>query len=203
MINNISPTVSNLGFKSIKQSSNGVNYHHTNAGKAVGAAVAGLGASFWLSYHNIKLDDKFNALRKMNIDDGAINLIKAQIERLKKNAIPFGLIAMAASIGCGFIIDKIRNKKSLGVAESVQRQGVEKTYQQNMDTKLTRQGNLYYHSKDGRKKGVLLGAVCGIAHSLMINKKIKLGAVGTLTLGGFLAGLITDSIANKQAKKNL
>jgi hypothetical protein len=208
MNNSISPNTYNASFKKIKQTPEGSKYHHSNAGLAVGSVIGGLGGLYWYgmykdSTNSAIIGEKIKRLKELGMPNSVIDTMKKQLEFLKKTSIPARITAVVASIGCGVLIDNIRNKKAQKVADDLNKKGIELTYQENPDTQITHNGNLYYHSKDGRKKGALLGLGCGIAHSLFMNPKypINIPVLCVMTLGGYLAGLITDSISNKKAKE--
>ena len=202
-INSISVNHQNVNFNGIKRSQRGINYHHTNAGLAVGSAVGLLGAGFWASQKKGLNANDIKFLRESGIKEKDILTIIKQSEFLKKRALPCGIIATAASIGCGLIVDMLRNKKAQKIAEQSAIQGAQQTCMTNPDARMTPYGTAYHHSKEGKKTGALLGVICGSAHAIMLGTPVNVPVVLAFTLGGFLAGAITDKISNKKAQNTL
>lgn len=135
------------------------------------------------------------------------NILK-QIEKnkkLKSLAIPFAIVAAGLTAGCGFLVDHLRNKKAKEAADTVRQVGVKNAVMQNAKIQLSNKGRAYYESNEGSKYGALLGAGCGIVHSLS-NGKNKVGALVanalTFALGGWIMGKIADSNANKDARRH-
>ena len=201
-INPITVSSQNTKFNGIKRTQRGVNYHHTNAGLAVGSAVSLLAAGLWTSNSKGFNVNDISYLRQMGFKEKDIIAMVKQAEKLKQRALPCGIIAAAASIGCGIIIDLLRNKKAQKIAEQSAIQGPQQTCMTNPDARLTSFGTVYHHSNEGKKTGALLGVACGLAHSLMLGNPVNLPVYLTFALGGFLAGAITDKISNNKAKEN-
>ena len=123
------------------------------------------------------------------------------------------------SIGCGAIVDKIRNKKAAEKADMIREVGLKQAVLVDDSIEFTRTGRGYYHSKDGVKKGGLLGLAVGGIDALSIylfdkeatrkafdSPKGKITGVVFSALiygrGGLIMGKITDHLANNDARKN-
>ena len=159
------PRVNNvINFKSIKQTENGANYHKTNAGTITGCVVGTLAGIHWgtMKFNAKNTDLEF--LKKLGVKTTDIEALKKVNQYFAKNAIPFGIIAAGLSIGCGVLIDKMRNNRSKEIANQIAEQGAETTFKINSDTAVNNAGFVYHNSNIGKKWGALLGAACGIVH---------------------------------------
>lgn len=148
--------VKDVNFKGAYQrTENGTPYYKTNSGIKAGGVVAG---TYALS--------------------AAIHASKGSV----KNAIPYLGIGLM-SIGCGAIVDKIRNKKAAEKADMIKEVGLKQAVLNDDSIELTRTGRGYYHSNDGVKTGGLLGFATGVISAILglsfssevkeANKKIK------------------------------
>lgn len=119
-------------------------YYKTNSGTVAGGVMAGVAACSWLKWLNFKevpeLDDKAKAfMKESGLEDvykafGVKDINKALNEeykqkniqgaRLKKLAIPFAVVAAACTLGCGMLVDNIRNKKAKETADYTAQVGV-------------------------------------------------------------------------------
>ena len=126
----------------------------------------------------------------------------ARNKRQKALAVPFLIIATGISIGCGMLIDHLRNKKAKEKADFVKQVGVKKAVIENDDIALSNKGRAYYESNVGTKYGALLGAVCGLLHTAMLRKKEYITNAITFAIGGWIMGKIADSNTNKDARKH-
>lgn len=200
-------------------------YYKTNSGTVAGGVMAGVAALSWLKWLNFKevpeLDDKAKAFMK---ESGLEDVYKAfgvkdinkvlneeykqknkQGARLKKLAIPFAVVAAACTLGCGMLVDNIRNKKAKETADFTAKVGVRNAIMNGDSVALSNKGRTYYDSNVGKKYGALLGAGCGLIDSVMSTGKFK--PVGLLNMipmaiGGLIMGAITDHFTNSNAKKN-
>lgn len=179
---------------SYERTENGTPYYKTNSGIVAGSILGG-----------------FQCI-------GVINLFM-------KKRTSYGLISLAtalASVGCGAIIDNIRNKNAAKAADEIRRNGLRNAMQINEHIDIGRHGTGYYESKDGAKHGWKLGAavslILGTAATFTksfqqearLPKNAKagtiifgiLGSAAINALGGFIMGKITDHNANNDARKH-
>lgn len=137
---------------------------------------------------------------------------------------PVASLAMAAAgLGCGLLIDNIRNNNAKDAAEQIQQFGVNNAMAINPNIRFTDTNTPYYKSNDGGKIGGLLGLGCGavaIASTFLNDKATKammqrFNGKGKATiiamtsavalpfgaLGGWIMGKFTDYLNNRSAKK--
>ena len=200
-------------------------YYKTNSGTVAGGVMAGVAALSWLKWLNFKevpeLDDKAKAFMK---ESGLEDVYKAfgvkdinkvlneeykqknkQGARLKKLAIPFAVVAAACTLGCGMLVDNIRNKKAKETADFTAKVGVRNAIMNGDSVALSNKGRTYYDSNVGKKYGAFLGAGCGLIDSVMSTGKFKpIGLLNMIpmAIGGLIMGAITDHFTNSNAKKN-
>lgn len=194
-VNYSQPNVVKPNFRgSYQRTEIGTPYYKTNSGVVAGSILGG-----------------FQGI-------GVINLFM-------KKRTSYGLISLAtalASVGCGAIIDNIRNKNAAKAADEIRRNGLRNAMQINEHIDIGRQGTGYYESNDGAKHGWKLGAavslILGTAATftksfqqkarLPKNAKVApiifgiLGSAAINALGGFIMGKITDHNANNDARKH-
>ena len=184
--------VKDVNFKGAYQrTENGTPNYKTNSGIKAGGGVAGL---------------------------YALSAVLFSSKGHVKDAIPYLGIGLM-SIGCGAIVDKIRNKKAAEKADMIREVGLKQAVLVDDSIEFTRTGRGYYHSKDGVKKGGLLGLAVGGIGALSIylfdkeaTRKAFDSPKGKITgvvfsaliygLGGLIMGKITDHLANNDARKN-
>ncbi len=196
-------------------------YYKTNAGTVAGGVMAGVATWSWLKRLNFQevpeLDDKAKAfMKESGMEDvykafGIKDINKAlkeenkQAARLKKLAIPFAAVAAACTLGCGMLVDSIRNKKAKETADFTAQVGVHNAMMNGDSVALSNKGRTYYDSNTGKKYGALLGAGCGLIESIMTAGKFKpIGLLNMIpmAIGGLIMGAITDHYTNSSAKKN-
>ena len=186
---------------SYQRTENGTPYYKTNSGVVAGSILGGF------------------------LSLGVIN-------HFMKKRTSYGFISLAtalASVGCGAIIDNIRNKNAAKAADEIRRNGLRNAMQINEHIDIGRQGTGYYESNDGAKHGWKLGAavslVLGAASTFTksfqqeVDKELQkaglpknakagtiifgiLGSVAINALGGFIMGKIADHNANNDARKH-
>lgn len=196
-------------------------YYKTNAGTVAGGVMAGVAALYWLSKLSFKevpalgkdekailkesgMEDMFKTFGMKDIDE-ALKEGNKNGMRLKKFAIPFALIAAACTLGCGMLVDNIRNKKAQTTADYTAQVGVHNAVMNGDSVALSNKGRTYYDSNTGKKYGALLGAGCGLIESIMSAGKFKpIGLLNMIpmAIGGLIMGAITDHYTNSSAKKN-
>lgn len=148
----------------------------------------------------------------INAEDFVENLEIIQ-KRQKKIAIPFAIISSALTLGCGVLVDYLRNKKAKETSDKVRMLGVKRAMMQDDNIELSRRNAPYYHSNIGTKYGALLGAICSFAalgKNMYETNRIKshnkiLSAVPTIfmfALGGLFMGMIADHNTNKSADRH-
>lgn len=134
-----------------------------------------------------------------------------------------GLIALgvaASSIGCGAIIDNLRNKKAAEIADRINEIGLKNAIRENDRIEIARSGQGYYESNTGIKYGGLLGAGLGAISGALLSssKEFKknleaqrqslslLGGIAGVAIlyaiGGVIMGKIADHYTNKDARKH-
>ncbi len=204
---------------------NGTPYYKSNSATIAGGVMAVPAALTWLANINKKdlAQDKNieevtknpemkkqadSFLKMFGIENSFEEVLKEENkrnQRLKKYAIPFAIIASGLTLGCGILVDHLRNKKAQETAEQVRQKGIKKTLIEQDRVAISNKGRAYYESNQGRKWGALLGAGCGIVATLMQNGKnsklahILTGAV-SYAFGGWLMGTIADHNTNKNAR---
>lgn len=137
---------------------------------------------------------------------------------------PVASLAMAATgLGCGLLIDNIRNNNAKEAAEQIQQFGINNAMAINPNIRFTDTNTPYYKSNDGGKTGGLLGLGVGtitVASTFLNDKTTKVlmdklpgkgkatvialtsaVALPLFALGGWIMGKITDYCNNKSAKK--
>ena len=182
---------------SYQRTENGTPYYKTNSGVIAGSVLGGIQS---LSIIN-------NLMQK------------------RTTAGLFSLAAVIASVGCGAIIDNIRNKNAAKAADEIRQIGLKKAIQMDEHVDIARSGRGYYESNDGAKHGWKLGAVVGLvlgsASALSKDVKEAFNKIGNLkssktsilvasvlgtgvlnALGGFIMGKIADHNANSDARKH-
>jgi len=199
----------NVNFKGIAQNENGISYHKSNTGLITGSVLGGLGVLTHLSKGNTS-----GFVKKMIETSGEemTDEIMKNLEAQKKAAIPFAIIAGLMSIGCGVLIDKIRNQKAAESANVIANsQNIHEAFMQDENIQTNQLGLPYHHSKTGTKMGALTGAACGLVHGGMGMANMKgLGTLGVaigllsnaalFALGGWGLGAMYDKIVNGKAK---
>lgn len=211
---------------SYKKTEHGNPYYHSNSGTVAGSILAVPAALMWLLKLNYKkpseneilettkafenLDSQTKKIYQLlgieNMNDAIQKEVKMG-ERLKKYAIPFAVVAAGLTVGCGMLVDNIRNKKAQENANYARQVGVKKALATNAELSISEKGRPYTKTNPGVKYGALLGAGCGIVNSFMsMGKNIKTGfalmKIISFSIGGLLMGAIADSAANKSARKN-
>ena len=204
---------------------NGTPYYKSNSATIAGGVMAVPAALTWLANINKKdlAQDKNieevtknpemkkqadSFLKMFGIENSFEEVLKEENkrnQRLKKYAIPFAIIASGLTLGCGILVDHLRNKKAQETAEQVRQKGIKKTLIEQDRVAISNKGRAYYESNQGRKWGALLGAGCGIVATLMQNgKNSKLAHIltgaATYAFGGWLMGTIADLNTNKNAR---
>lgn len=137
---------------------------------------------------------------------------------------PVASLAMtAAGLGCGLLVDNIRNNNAKDAAEQIQQFGINNAMAINPNIRFTDTNTPYYKSNDGGKTGGLLGLGCGaiaIASTFLNAKATKTMmerfngkeksatiamasavALPLFALGGWIMGKFTDYLNNKSARK--
>ena len=191
---------------SYQKTENGTPYYKTNSGTIAGGVMAVPAALAWIGHlaenstNEVKTPfDKY--LAKNSPEYNSI---------LKKRAIPCAIAAAGLTLGCGVLVDYLRNKKAQESAEFVKQVGTKKAIMEGDNLALSNKGRAYYESNQGKKYGLGLGALCGIIHYAMgASKHNTNGGIGVLLisaiewgLGGLLMGAIADHNTNNDARKH-
>lgn len=233
-VNCSQPNVAKPNFKgSYQRTENGTPYYKTNSGTVVGAVMAVPAGLDWinrltspttkeeLEKKSKNIIDMFtpkniSAEDKKAIDDGIKEGLKDAEKKLelnkvfKKRAIPCAIIASGVTLGCGMLVDALRNKRARESAEFVKQVGTKNAVMSGDTVSLSNKGRPYYDSKIGKEYGFALGAGCGfINYALNYSKHNShngmaalLSSVISFGLGGLLMGAIADHNTNNDAKKH-
>lgn len=186
---------------SYQRTENGTPYYKTNSGVIAGSVLGG--------FQGIGIIRNFINKRTT---DGLLSLATA-----------------TAAVGCGVIIDNIRNKNAAKTADEIRQVGLRKAIEADGRVDISRSGRGYYESNDGAKHGWKLGALVGLVvgtastfskdfqqyanqelkkAGLPKNAKVAPAICGILgsgaigALGGFIMGKITDHNTNSDARKH-
>lgn len=218
---------------SYQRTENGTPYYKTNSGTIAGAVMAVPAGLVWINRLTLpttkeELEKKSkniidmltpkntSAEEKKAIDDGVkegLKDIEKTVEHnkiMKKRAIPCAIVAAGLTLGCGVLVDYLRNKKAQESAEFVKQVGTKKAIMEGDNLTFSNKGRAYYESNQGKKYGFGLGATCGIAEYAMLASKhnpkqnigILLGNIVAMGLGGLLMGAIADHNTNSDARKH-
>lgn len=218
---------------SYQRTENGTPYYKTNSGTIAGAVMAVPAGLAWinaltspttkeeLEKKSKNIIDMFtpkniSAEDKKVIDDGLKEGLKDAEKKLelnkvlKKRAIPCAIIASGVTLGCGMLVDALRNKRARESAEFVKQVGTKKAVMESDTVSLSNKGRPYYDSKIGKEYGFALGAGCGFINYAMNYSKHNpqkgmaalLGSVISFGLGGLLMGAIADHNTNSDARKH-
>lgn len=190
--------ISAVSFCGTKTTDRGVPYYKSNTGLTAGAIAGGIiGLS---QYAQSKM------LNPKTITD---KTLKEAATKIKKCAVPLALTTLAVSTVCGAIVDHLRNKKAKETADTIAFSDPQTLMQTAQDVEISRYGTPYYKSNNGKKFGALLGIVYGLAtffassaKSLPNKALAATSSIITGTVGGFIMGMMTDSITNKKAEKD-
>lgn len=205
-------------------------YYKTNSGTVAGAIVAVPAGLGWLmkrslltteeeyaKYTNVVKDFFMKGFKgeeakafSEGFDSGvkeSMSKAKERLElnkKLKSRAIPGAIIAAICSLGCGMLIDKLRNNKAKEAADTVGRVGLNNAIMHNDNISISKRGRAYYDSSEGLKWGALLGAGCGVASAALNGRKPVQYLTNALkfAVGGLIMGAITDACTNKSARKH-
>lgn len=182
---------------SYQKTENGTPYYKTNSGVIAGSVLGGIEGLGALS----------NFMRKRTFE--GLNAFATAI----------------AAVGCGAIIDNIRNKNAAKAADEIRQVGLRKAIEADDHVDISRSGRGYYESNDGAKHGWKLGALVGLVLGTAstftdsfkksieksgVSKEVKtvstiggvLGCSFISALGGFIMGKIADHNANSDARKH-
>ena len=218
---------------SYQRTENGTPYYKTNSGTIAGAVMAVPAGLVWINRLTLpttkeELEKKSkniidmltpkntSAEEKKAIDDGVkegLKDIEKTVEHnkiMKKRAIPCAIVAAGLTLGCGVLVDYLRNKKAQESAEFVKQVGTKKAIMEGDNLTFSNKGRAYYESNQGKKYGFGLGTTCGIAEYAMLASKhnpkqnigILLGNIVAMGLGGLLMGAIADHNTNSDARKH-
>ena len=178
----------------------GTPYYKTNVGLKAGAVMAVPAALFWATQKSA--EKQMDMLKNLNVPDELLTNIKVGAERVYKYKYLFAAIAAVSSVGCGILIDYLRNKKAQETADAVKANGAKAVLMSDESVELSRKRRAYYKSGEGFKLGGALGAVCGLMHGAMASKTFSIGSAIILGLGGLAMGSIVDHYTNKDAHKH-
>ena len=182
---------------SYQRTENGTPYYKTNSGVIAGSVLGG-----------IECIGTIRNFIKKRTTDGLISLAAA-----------------LAAVGCGAIIDNIRNKNAAKTADEIRQVGLRKAIETDDHVDISRSGRGYYESNDGAKHGWKLGALFGLVLGTAstftdsfkksieksgVPKEVKtvsiiggvLGCSVIFALGGFIMGKIADHNTNSDARKH-
>lgn len=118
-------------------------------------------------------------------------------------------LMIAASLGCGALIDSMFNNNHKQLAEDMKTKTKQDILANNDSVQLTDKGNMYYHANTGKKVGTLYGALALTALNTIsscicktpISKLMLASSVVIGGITGLVSGTISDFFANRTAKK--
>ena len=177
----------------------GNTYYKTSAGTTAGAVLA---VPAFLLNCDIGGDSKkyANFYRKIGIPEEKVVEFEKKLEKelssAKKFAMPRAIAAAVCTLGCGMIVDHIRNKKAKEVADLTRQVGVRNAMVHGEGVSISRNGRTYYDSNIGSKYGALLGAGCGViasGFSILQNKGSETMKEAS-KLPGYKAALVGGSL---------
>ncbi len=198
-------------------------YYKTNSGTVAGAIVAVPAGLTWLRKLSLPTTEEAGRKNSQKVKDMFTKGLKEEYaenfsksfdlgvkkaisknKKLKSRAIPGAIIAATFSLGCGMLVDKLRNNKAKEAADTVGRVGLNNAIMHNDNISISGKGRAYYESSEGLKWGALLGAGCGIANAALYGAKpIQYLTKGLkFAVGGLIMGAITDACTNKSARKH-
>lgn len=200
------------------QTENGTPYYKSNSATKAGAVLA-VPAFLFNAVPAIVTSNKFieaqkNMYKNFGLKDEQIGNILKETKKNGKYAIPIAALAAGLTLGCGMIVDHIRNSRARKTADFARQVGTKRALTTGDSVALSRKNHPYYESNVGSKYGAILGAGCGLIASFMTPepKKIlaapKMAAFGIVSnivifgLGGLIMGKIADNNTNKNAEKN-
>ena len=159
----------------------GTSYYKTNSAFKIGATLAAIDAAAILFFTKAKFPKNFFRM----------------------------LFPVATHLTSAGIIDYKRNKEAAKIAKQIQQEGLNNTLISNDRVMLSRNQKGYYDSNTGAKYGPWLGFAVGLLDLIIgknyYKKQPKATIPATLlvsTLGGYLLGYLSDSMANKDAQKH-
>lgn len=211
-------------FKANTINENSLTCYKSNKGTVAGAILAV--PAVWLNLKPAFMDvEKEAALadasftklaeayKKLGVDEKIIDKLFPQnykeiLERQKKFAIPFAIIAGACTLGAGVLFDKIRNKKAAEAVNDLAEGNYNNIYDNGGSVDISKSGVPYYVTDNTSKYGFLSGMACGVVRSVMNiiqNKSFSIVEfvlpVLTFGLGGMMMSAIAKNSTNKAAEK--
>ena len=196
---------------SYQRTENGTPYYKTNSGTIAGAVMAVPAGLAWIGNLTLPTAEGNSANEIKTVFDKFLPKNPLEFNSaLKKRAIPCAIIAAGVTLGCGMLVDALRNKRARESAEFVKQVGTKKAVMESDTVSLSNKGRPYYDSTIGKESGFALGAGCGFINYAMNYSKHNpqkgmaalLGSVIFFGLGGLLMGAIADHNTNNDARKH-
>lgn len=196
---------------SYQRTENGTPYYKTNSGTIAGAVMAVPAGLAWIGNLTLPTAEGNSANEIKTVFDKFLPKNPLEFNSvLKKRAIPCAIIAAGVTLGCGMLVDALRNKRARESAEFVKQVGTKKAVMESDTVSLSNKGRPYYDSTIGKESGFALGAGCGFINYAMNYSKHNpqkgmaalLGSVISFGLGGLLMGAIADHNTNNDARKH-
>ena len=196
---------------SYQRTENGTPYYKTNSGTIAGAVMAVPAGLAWIGNLTLPTAEGNSANEIKTVFDKFLPKNPLEFNSvLKKRAIPCAIIASGVTLGCGMLVDALRNKRARESAEFVKQVGTKKAVMESDTVSLSNKGRPYYDSTIGKESGFALGAGCGFINYAMNYSKHNpqkgmaalLGSVISFGLGGLLMGAIADHNTNNDARKH-
>jgi hypothetical protein len=200
---------------SVKNNENGVPYYNSTCGTIIGGVNAAiLGGSELKKLRYRKLDIKTpedkelaeRVIKNMYGKNTTIEDVQKFVEKNKKMAIPSAIIYAAAALGCGMLVDHIRNNNAKKAASQIASMSPREALERIPNVEVSKHRQLYYNSNTGSKYGFMLGLGFGalpiIRHLAIggkLNPKFSILALAQYGICGWLSGLLTDHNTNKNA----
>ena len=175
-INKVSVETQTPNFRGKYRVTNDGNpYYSTNSAAIAGGILAV--PAFWHQYKlgkassetlslEAKLLETLGPKEKAELSttfnvENYLNYIKKAAKKSKFNTVINALLASGLTLGCGLIVNKVRNKNARLAADEIGYKGSVQARSDNENIKTSEKGNLYYKSNDGKRIGALLGLGAG------------------------------------------
>ena len=137
------------------------------------------------------------------------DFVNNSMKNFAKGSLALLAIGIAATLGCGALIDSMFNYNHKLLAQEMKTKSKQDILKNNDDIYITDKGNMYYHANTGKKVGTLYGAIAApaltILSSFLYKTPIQKASIPLSivlgTIAGLISGTVSDFFANRTAKK--